>query len=126
MACRCPLVVSDIPEHRAFLTDDSALFVRPEDPDSIAAAILEALSDPAAGLARAQRARELIEKFSLGRLAYLYDEVYRDVLARAAGRPAVFPQPESSGIRTSPETIEAASPLPPRGAKHPDSHGTMQ
>jgi glycosyltransferase involved in cell wall biosynthesis len=82
MACRCPLVVSDIPEHRAFLSSESALFTPSEDADSIASAILNSLSDPAAGRSRANKARRVIEEFSLDRMARRYDDVYRDVLSR--------------------------------------------
>jgi glycosyltransferase involved in cell wall biosynthesis len=86
MACGCPLIVSDIPEHRAFLAEDSALFVPAEDHTALAAAIQTCLTDPEAAAARARRARQRIEKFSVGSMASLYDEVYREVLARRAGR----------------------------------------
>jgi glycosyltransferase involved in cell wall biosynthesis len=88
MACSCPLIVSDILEHRAFLAEDSAPFVPAEDHAALAAAIQICLTDPEAAAARARRARQHINKFSVGNMASLYDEVYREILARLAGRQA--------------------------------------
>src|SRR4029077_2674841 len=45
-ALKCPLVLSNIPEHRELLSDDSAFFVDPDSPLDIARGIHEGLQDP--------------------------------------------------------------------------------
>lgn len=45
-AARCPLLLSDIPQHRELLNDESAVFVPLNDPTALAQCIISALSDP--------------------------------------------------------------------------------
>ncbi len=78
-ACGCPLVLSDIAAHRNVLDDASADFAPPSDPQAIAAAILRALDDPAAARARARRARELVQVYSIPAAAEAYLRVYEQV-----------------------------------------------
>ena len=87
MACRCPLVVSDIPAHRELLDERSALFVDADDPDDIARAIAAVLSDPTAARQRANDARERAELHALPDIAEQYFGVYHEVLTRTRGRP---------------------------------------
>jgi glycosyltransferase involved in cell wall biosynthesis len=87
MACRCPLVVSDIAAHREFLDDDSAVFVDPASPTSIANGILRVLSDPDAARRRSVVAAARAEGLSIARTAELYERVYEEVLARPNAKP---------------------------------------
>jgi glycosyltransferase involved in cell wall biosynthesis len=81
MACRCPIVVSDIPEHREFLDETTALLVPPHDVDALAAALGQALSTPAESRARARNARERVAALSIPSVTRRYAEVYASVLA---------------------------------------------
>lgn len=80
MAAGCPLVVSDIPEHREFLDADVAWLVDPDDPEPIGTALRQALTDRHAAQERAGRARIRAEGFSLKTCRVHYDAVYCDVL----------------------------------------------
>lgn len=82
MACGCPLVVSDIPAHREFLDERSALLVDPERPGEIAEAILGTIADPAGARARARIAREKVAPWSVPSIAKRYEEAYMEVLER--------------------------------------------
>jgi glycosyltransferase involved in cell wall biosynthesis len=82
-AVGCPVVLSDIPAHRAVLDEASAVFVPTEDPDAAARAVLASLRDPAAARARAVRARAQAESWSVAAAARRYADVYR---ALSAGR----------------------------------------
>jgi glycosyltransferase involved in cell wall biosynthesis len=89
MACRCPLVVSDIPEHREFLDESSALFARPSSSAEIASAIRTVLTDPDAARIRANAAFARLERFDPPGIARQYLELYRTILRepRVAVRP---------------------------------------
>ncbi len=80
MVCGCPLVVSDIPEHREFLDEESALLVNPCDPADIARAIKQTLSAPAEAQGRARRAQGKARQWTIGAMARRYEEVYLEVL----------------------------------------------
>lgn len=82
MACGCPLVVSDIPEHREFLTESHAWIVNPHDPARIADAICQALTDPPEAQRRATAARTKVQEYSVSAAARRYEDVYRAVLSR--------------------------------------------
>lgn len=84
-AAGCPLVVSDIPAHRGWLDDSSALFAPPDDPHAFALAILKTLDDPEATRARVERARELVSEWSLERASNEYLRVYEELRAERAG-----------------------------------------
>ena len=79
-ACRCPLVVSEIAEHREFLDDTAALFANPTSVDSLSAAMLKALDDPAASRQRASAAWEAVSRFSITRMADRLEDLYRSVI----------------------------------------------
>lgn len=87
----CPLVLSDIPAHRALLDDDCAWFVDRDDPGAIARALDEALDDRAMASRRAAAARAHLERFSIGEVASrhlaLYERLRGDARATAP-RPA--------------------------------------
>ena len=82
MACGCPLVVSDIPAHREFLDEGSALLVSPEVPAAIAQAIGSVLTAPDDAARRAKEARAKAAQWSNQAMARQYAHVYQEVLAR--------------------------------------------
>lgn len=84
MACGCPLVVSDVPAHREFLDEHSAVLVNPHAPGAIADAIIRVLSAPEIAAHRAETARTKAAQWSIPMIAHQYDEVYREVLASCA------------------------------------------
>ncbi|HYC60597.1 MAG TPA: glycosyltransferase [Thermoanaerobaculia bacterium] len=79
-AC-CPLVVSDIPAHRAFLDDSTALFAPPEDREALSRAIAMALHDQQASAARAAAAQHRVAEWSIGNISAQYERIYREVVA---------------------------------------------
>lgn len=78
--CGCPLVVSDIPEHREILDSRSALFVPCEAVAAIADALSATLRDPLAAARRARIARSLFLEWSPDRIAQQYIDLYQDIL----------------------------------------------
>lgn len=92
IACRCPVVISDIREHREFLDEDTATFASPTSPVEIASAIQTVLDDPDAASARAEAALSRLERFNPAAIAERYLDVYRRILAQpctAVGRAGV-------------------------------------
>jgi glycosyltransferase involved in cell wall biosynthesis len=88
MASGCPLIVSDIPTHREFLDEDSAILVDPNRPDALAVAMARVIEDPEGAARRARVARQRVEKFSLSEVGRRYADVYRDLLVRPAAAPS--------------------------------------
>lgn len=82
-AVGCPMVLSDITEHREIFDDDSALFVPFDDPARAAEGILRVLTDRAGALGRAANARGRIESWSTGAMASRHVEIYRSVAGSA-------------------------------------------
>ena len=81
MACGCPVVVSDIPEHREFLDEESAVLVKPDRPTALAAAVTGILSAREAAARRAAKARARTAEWSIAVIARRNIEMYREVLA---------------------------------------------
>lgn len=81
MACGTPLVVSDIPEHREFLDEQSAVFVNRHEPAELEKAIKDCLAKPKAARQRAEVAKNITAKWSMQNIAQLYVQMYEDVLA---------------------------------------------
>jgi len=79
----CPLVLSDIPEHRALFSDDEALFVPLRDPDGLAEALLATLGDPDGARARAEAARLRVRAAAEADVAEIYDQLMRGLANRA-------------------------------------------
>ncbi|MFT3867309.1 MAG: glycosyltransferase [Nibricoccus sp.] len=79
MGCGCPLVVSDIPAHREFLSDDSATFVQCFSPSEVAEKLGVALTDRSATLRKAENAAVAIQKWSLSAMANNYVHIYNTV-----------------------------------------------
>jgi glycosyltransferase involved in cell wall biosynthesis len=84
MACGCPLIVSDIPSHREFLDDTTAVFVAQyEDPGAVANAILEVLGNADAASIRSRAARARLDRgYGVATVSEKYAAVYEAVLAR--------------------------------------------
>ena len=87
MACGCPLVVSDIPAHREFLNEETALLVDPHRPDKIAAAIRRVLTIPDEAQRRAHVAKDSVMSCSIASMAVQYEKLYGDVLDRKSVSP---------------------------------------
>ena len=87
MACGCPLVISDIPEHREFLGGASAAFARPGSPDEIAEAIAGVLKDREAAHRRAAHAQATLQECSIDEIAARFEAVYLSVIDTRRPRP---------------------------------------
>jgi len=83
MRCSCPLVVSDIPAHRAILDDSCALFVDPSKIQQTADAIVHTLHNTGASKARALLARQKSEGWSIDEMARNYEKVYSEIISRS-------------------------------------------
>ena len=84
MACRSPLVVSDIPAHRSLLDDGSAEFIEPFKPADILRGIVAVLSNPERARKRAQEARKRAESFDIDLTGPKFLAVYNELLSNAA------------------------------------------
>lgn len=80
MACGCPLLVSDIPSHREFLDEETAIFVDPHRSSDIADAIQRFFSMPDKAELRARAAKKRVEKWSNASMAGQYEKLYREIL----------------------------------------------
>lgn len=79
MAAGCPLIVSDIPEHREILTDASASFVPRENSVELAAAIERLFADPDSARKKSELAMKYVDRLTIQRAADAYEEVYASV-----------------------------------------------
>jgi glycosyltransferase involved in cell wall biosynthesis len=82
-ACRCPLLLSDIPAHREILDGDSAHFVSPASVPQIAAGIARALENSGESRRKAEKAYACVSRYSVESAAQAYLSLYRDVLETA-------------------------------------------
>jgi len=80
MACGTPLVVSDIPEHREFLDEQSAVLVNRFDPVEIGKAINNCLTNPDLAHRRAEVAKNITAEWSVQSIAQQYVQMYKDAL----------------------------------------------
>lgn len=82
MACRCPVVLSDIPSHRE-IADGAAFIplVHPDDAAGFARALAQVRDMPAGERAEiGERCRRVVEeRFSLERMHEGYEAIYRDL-----------------------------------------------
>jgi glycosyltransferase involved in cell wall biosynthesis len=81
-ACATPAVASDIPGYAAVATPEAARLVPPSDPDALAAAVVDVLSDEErrVEMGRAARAHALAN-FAWDDVARRLEEVYVEVSA---------------------------------------------
>lgn len=77
MAALCPVVVSDIPEHRELVDAETALFSPVNQPAVAAEAIERVLLDPDGAEQRARMARQRVESWSAQAAADQYVQLYR-------------------------------------------------
>jgi glycosyltransferase involved in cell wall biosynthesis len=83
MGCGCPLVVSDIPAHREFLDEATALLVTQyENADSVVEAIRLVLHDREGALRRSTAAAQRTRDWNVPAIAEKYDAVYSTILER--------------------------------------------
>lgn len=82
MACGCPLVISDIAAHRAFLDEDMAFFVDQGRVSDIASTILACLDNPERAKQMAQNAKAAALSFSIKPLADRHEEIYNQILMK--------------------------------------------
>ena len=82
IAAGCPVVVSDIPAHREFLDDRSAIFVSGQSHESIATGLLEVLNNPFAAKERAELARKRLAGRTSVSTAMQYFGVYQNILRK--------------------------------------------
>jgi glycosyltransferase involved in cell wall biosynthesis len=79
VACRCPVVLSDIPVHRELLAEDMAVFVDHKDTNAIASAIIRVLRSQEESRARANRAYSRVVDWSVDIMADRYETLYRSL-----------------------------------------------
>ena len=80
MAAGCPLIVSDIPEHREILTAESASFVPGENPMELAAAIEKLIADPDSARKKSELAKKFVGSLTIERAVHAYENVYASVI----------------------------------------------
>ena len=81
-ACATPAVASDIPGYAAVATPEAAVLVPPRDPDALAAAIVDMLSDEDRRVAMGRAAREhAFANYGVGRHRASVEETYEEVAA---------------------------------------------
>jgi len=80
MVCQCPLVVSDIPEHREFLDEECALLVPPESPEKIAEAIIKTLDNRHLAALRAANAKNRVSLYTAEKMVQSYRDIYLRLL----------------------------------------------
>jgi glycosyltransferase involved in cell wall biosynthesis len=80
MAAGCPLIVSDIPAHRAILDEHCAVFVPRDDPQALSRAIVSLLAAQGDARTRAERAATRAAAFSVHATTDEYQRVYSKVL----------------------------------------------
>ena len=81
MANGCPLILSDIPAHRAFLDEEEAFFVDPGSASDIAQAILTCMENPEKAKQMAQKAKAVASSFSIPTITDQYEKIYNHILA---------------------------------------------
>jgi glycosyltransferase involved in cell wall biosynthesis len=82
MAAGCPLVVSDIPQHREILDDSMALFCNGLAPADVALNIRRALNDRQAAEARRDEALRRSTSWSIEAAAHSFVDLYTQLAAR--------------------------------------------
>jgi phosphatidyl-myo-inositol alpha-mannosyltransferase len=81
-ACATPAVASDIPGYAAVATPEAARLVPPSDPDAIAAAVVDVLSDEERRVAMGRAARDhAVANYGWDDIARRLEEVYDEVCA---------------------------------------------
>jgi glycosyltransferase involved in cell wall biosynthesis len=76
----CPLVLSDIPEHREIFDQSSAWFVKHKSVDEVKDGILRALREKGESSAKAERAKRVVANFTPDAVLAEYLGIYSDVM----------------------------------------------
>ncbi len=79
IACKCPLVLSDISAHREILDDDSACFANLKSPEDIAKAIVKSLDQPDLMQEKTKQAYNKITQYSSYAIAKEYINLYHGI-----------------------------------------------
>lgn len=80
MSCGCPLVVSDIPEHREILNENAAWFIDQTSPKTITDGVNKALLNYDLSLKKAIKAKQIARNWlSIPEMAKKYEKVYFEV-----------------------------------------------
>lgn len=79
-ACGCPLVLSDIPEHRELFDEQSAWLVRSDSGEAVVQAIVAALHDRAEAQRKARRALDIVSRFSVEESTKQYLRLYQGIV----------------------------------------------
>ena len=82
MASGCPLVVSNISQHREILDEGTALFCESYSSDGAATAIGAVFDDPVAAMTRAEAARLRATAWSIEHTASQYVRLYNSLALR--------------------------------------------
>ena len=90
MAAGCPLIVSDIPEHREILSKDSAIFVETDNSVALAKAIDLLLGDPVSARQRAALASKFVDHLTIEIAADAYESVYEKIMGRSVKQCAAL------------------------------------
>lgn len=85
-ACGCPIVASDIPEHREFIDENSASIVNPHDVGAIERAITANISNRQVARQKAERARAKAQNWSISTMTDRYLAAYREILSGSTTR----------------------------------------
>jgi glycosyltransferase involved in cell wall biosynthesis len=81
-ACARPLIVTDVPGCRDFVTAAMGLVVPPEDPEALAAAMIRLAQDPERRMAMGEAARaRVLQDYTIQHVADLVAQVWADALA---------------------------------------------
>jgi glycosyltransferase involved in cell wall biosynthesis len=80
MAGKCPLIVSDIEEHREILSDDDALFVSNNNINALALSIEDILNNKLSAIKRSDNAFEKIQEFTVENTVSKYEKLYKKII----------------------------------------------
>jgi glycosyltransferase involved in cell wall biosynthesis len=83
MGVGCPLVVSDIPEHREILNETMARFCTVDAVNEMASAILDVLNSRSAARERVEAARKRVAGWTVDESARQYLDIYTKVVQGA-------------------------------------------
>lgn len=79
MACMCPVAVSEIPAHKTVLDNESGFFFEPMDYEMLSRILIQ-VKTPDSMKSKANKARALVENYTIDRMTERYVRLYNDVL----------------------------------------------
>lgn len=80
MAANCPLIVSDIIEHRDLLGDDASLFVHPDSHQELANSIQMLFNESKDTLDRIRKAQSIVSKLNIETIGKSYEFIYKQII----------------------------------------------